>query len=104
MTVFNRDIAPAAPAVVPAKKDNPWQKINPETLPTNLRKLYDTYKAADDDARDLRLAFCKAARSVMKDQPGMTVQFSNRFGLSFAYLPTKAASSSSLADFADLMG
>ena len=108
MTVFIRDIAPparTAKEVASATKPaSPWKKIKADTLPPNLRALYEDMQEANKAAREAKAALTSAMRACMIEQPGKQLYFSDRFGdLSYAYLDEQERkASSSAVDFASL--
>ena len=107
MTIFVRDITPPATHAKdakPSKTASPWKKIKADTLPPNLRALYEAMQEANKSARDAKAALTVAMRACMIEQPGKALFFSDRFGdLSYAYLDeAERKASSSAVDFASL--
>lgn len=83
-----------------------WREVSPDTLPDDIRRLYDDYKEAQRYAASQREAFETRMASVAALPSGSRLAFGYRFGkLSIAVIPddkptrqaTKAPAS--LADF-----
>lgn len=84
--------------------DLTWQNIDPASLPTPLAKLYASYRAEYDRAKQAREAFEQAFRSAIVAPSGTEAVLGYRFGkLSFAFAPIKAkASAKNLVSFSAL--
>jgi hypothetical protein len=84
--------------------DLTWQNIDPASLPAPLAKLYASYRAEYERAKQAREAFEQAFRSAIVAPSGTEAVLGYRFGkLSFAFAPLKVrAAARNLVDFAKL--
>lgn len=61
-----------------------WQTVDVDTLPRDLRQLYDAYKDAARIAAERRTAFedaiCGPLAKMLSARPGQDVAFAYRFG------------------------
>lgn len=86
-----------------AKSELSWNNVDVTTLPADVRKAYDAYKASYAAMKDARNAFEKLAASKVDAPKGHRVVFAYNFGkLSVALAPiddkpAKAATGISLS-------
>ena len=88
----------------PKSSQSDWKALDPESLPTDIRKLYDAYKDQQAIAKRCKAAFENAMRAAVVAPTGKTLYFGYLYGkLSYAFLddkPTKAKAS--VVNFASL--
>jgi hypothetical protein len=84
-----QSLTKAADAMLKASKAKlDWKTVDVDTLPHDLRSLYDTYKAAQAIAAEHRQAFedaiCGPLAKMLNAKAGQDVVFTYRFGLGVA--------------------
>lgn len=95
-----------APATSPApKSDNlDWKTLDVDSLPADLRKLYDAWRDLSDQAKAAKAAFTDEMREAVVAPEGKQFVLGYLYGkLSFAFAPIKAkAKPANVTDFAAL--
>lgn len=96
-----------APATAPAPKfDNlKWETLNVDSLPEDLRKLYEEWRTASEHAKTLKARFTDECREAVIAPEGKQFVLGYLYGkLSFAFAPIKTSKAQANAiSFASLM-
>ena len=90
----------AADTILSRKPKLDWKPVDVETLPPDLRALYDDFRAAQALANERRQAFedaiCGPLAKLLSARPGQDVAFTYRFGLAVALTDKPTPSTKSI--------